>query len=443
MFKRKVYDELKIWKQECNGKRAILIEGARRIGKSTVVKEFAKNEYKSYILIDFSNANKEILSIFEDLPHLDMFFSRLQVETGIKLYKRNSVIVFDEVQLFPKARQAIKHLVADGRYDYIETGSLISIKKNVKDILIPSEERKIEMFPMDYEEFCDAMNLQYEYLKELYDKKISLGESTNRKLIRQIRLYMAIGGMPQVVDTYLQTLDFNEVDKVKKDIINLYKDDLMKIDKTGRLSKMYESIPSQLVSNKNKFSFGYGLEKKTKKDDERLFDLLDSKIIYICNNLVDISSSLSLYEDLTKFKLYLSDTGLFVTMLFNYDNENHSDIYKKLLSDKLDVNLGYLYENLVAQIIRSSKRKLYYYTFRKENSTHSYEIDFIVSNKNKVIPIEVKSRKINSHTSIDIFSKKYSKYVGQKYLVSTKDYFKKEDLVNIPIYYLPFLLNDL
>ena len=443
MFKRKVYDELKIWKQECNGKRAILIEGARRIGKSTVVKEFAKNEYKSYILIDFSNANKEILSIFEDLPHLDMFFSRLQVETGIKLYKRNSVIVFDEVQLFPKARQAIKHLVADGRYDYIETGSLISIKKNVKDILIPSEERKIEMFPMDYEEFCDAMNLQYEYLKELYDKKISLGESTNRKLIRQIRLYMAIGGMPQVVDTYLQTLDFNEVDKVKKDIINLYKDDLMKIDKTGRLSKMYESIPSQLVSNKNKFSFGYGLEKKTKKDDERLFDLLDSKIIYICNNLVDISSSLSLYEDLTKFKLYLSDTGLFVTMLFNYDNENHSDIYKELLSDKLDVNLGYLYENLVAQIIRSSKRKLYYYTFRKENSTHSYEIDFIVSNKNKVIPIEVKSRKINSHTSIDIFSKKYSKYVGQKYLVSTKDYFKKEDLVNIPIYYLPFLLNDL
>ncbi len=443
MFKRKVYDELKIWKQECNGERAILIEGARRIGKSTVVKEFAKNEYKSYILIDFSNANKEILSIFEDLPHLDMFFSRLQVETGIKLYKRNSVIVFDEVQLFPKARQAIKHLVADGRYDYIETGSLISIKKNVKDILIPSEERKIEMFPMDYEEFCDAMNLQYEYLKELYDKKISLGESTNRKLIRQIRLYMAIGGMPQVVDTYLQTLDFNEVDKVKKDIINLYKDDLMKIDKTGRLSKMYESIPSQLVSNKNKFSFGYGLEKKTKKDDERLFDLLDSKIIYICNNLVDISSSLSLYEDLTKFKLYLSDTGLFVTMLFNYDNENHSDIYKKLLSDKLDVNLGYLYENLVAQIIRSSKRKLYYYTFRKENSTHSYEIDFIVSNKNKVIPIEVKSRKINSHTSIDIFSKKYSKYVGQKYLVSTKDYFKKEDLVNIPIYYLPFLLNDL
>ena len=372
-----------------------------------------------------------------------MFFSRLQVETGIKLYKRNSVIVFDEVQLFPKARQAIKHLVADGRYDYIETGSLISIKKNVKDILIPSEERKIEMFPMDYEEFCDAMNLQYEYLKELYDKKISLGESTNRKLIRQIRLYMAIGGMPQVVDTYLQTLDFNEVDKVKKDIINLYKDDLMKIDKTGRLSKMYESIPSQLVANKNKFFFGYGLEKKTKKDDERLFDLLDSKIIYICNNLVDISSSLSLYKDLTKFKLYLSDTGLFVTMLFNYDNENHSDIYKKLLSDKLDVNLGYLYENLVAQIIRSSKIKLYYYTFRKENSTHSYEIDFIVSNKNKVIPIEVKSSKINSHTSIDIFSKKYSKYVGQKYLVSTKDYFKKEDLVNIPIYYLPFLLNDL
>ncbi len=443
MFKRKIYASLKKWKEESNGKTAVLIEGARRVGKSTVVKEFAKNEYKSFILIDFANVSKEVLSIFDDVANLELFFSRLQIETMTTLHERNSVIIFDEVQLFPKARQAIKYLVSDGKYDYIETGSLISIKKNVSNILIPSEEEKLEMFPLDYEEFCNAIGFNYSILNNLYNQKAPIGESTNRTLIRNIRLYMAIGGMPQAVDTYLKTKNFDKVDNIKRNIIQLYKDDLMKIDKSSRLSKIYESIPSQLVSKRNRFSFGSSLKRKVRKDDERLYDLIDSKIINCCYNLVDISPSLNANQDLTRYKLYVSDTGLFVTMLFNSDSRDHSDIYKKLLSDKLDINLGYLYENLVSQIIVSSNRKLFYYTFPKENSNHLYEIDFLLTSKAKIIPLEVKSRKINSHSSIDAFKTKYSKYINDKYLISSKDYFKVEDLINIPFYLLPILLDNL
>lgn len=443
MFKRKIYNELRRWKNESNGKTAVLIEGARRVGKSTVVKEFAKNEYESFVVIDFANTTKKILSIFDDVANLNLFFTRLQIETGVKLHQRKSVIVFDEVQLFPKARQAIKYLVADGRYDYIETGSLISIKKNVSNILIPSEERKLAMFPMDYEEFTDAIGLDYSILKSLYEQGLPIGESTNRTLIRNLRLYMAIGGMPQAVDVYLKEGDFSQIDSVKADIIGLYKDDLKKIDKSGRLSKMYETIPAQLVSKRNRFSFGYGLEKKVKKDDERLYDLLDSKIVNCCCSVLDVSPSLSLYEDLTKFKLYVGDTGLFVTMLFNSGNPDHNDIYGKLLSDKLDLNLGYLYENLVAQMIIGSKRQLHYFTFPKEGSNHFYEIDFLLSKGTKVVPLEVKSSKANSHSSLDAFKIKYSKYVDRRYLISSKDYFNKGDLTNIPFYLFPEFLENL
>lgn len=443
MFKRKIYEDIKKWKKYSDGKTALLIEGARRVGKSTITKEFAKNEYKSYIVIDFANVTKNILSIFEDISNLDLFFSRLQLETGITLYKRKSVIIFDEIQLFPKARQAIKYLVLDGRYDYIETGSLISIKKNVSSIVIPSEEYKIQMYPMDYEEFLDAIGYDHETLNNLYKQKIKIGESTNRTLIRNLRLYVAIGGMPQAVEAYVKDKNFDMVDSIKRGIINLYKDDLMKIDKSGRLSKMFESIPAQLVSKRNKFSFGYGLGKKNAKDDERLYDLIDSKIVNCCYRVVDIGPSLSLYEDLSNYKLYVADTGLFVTMLFNNNENDHSDIYKKLLSDKLDVNLGYLFENLVSQIIISSKKKLYYYVFNKENSTHSYEVDFLLTHNTKIIPLEIKSNKINSHNSLDVFKEKYSKYVNEKYLISQKDYFKKEDLINLPFYLLPFLLKEI
>lgn len=443
MFKRKAYDELKRWKEESHGKYAVLLEGARRVGKSTIVKEFAANEYRSFILVDFGKMTKEMLSVFEDIANLDLFFVRLQAVTNVDLYERESVIIFDEVQLYPKARQAIKYLVADGRYDYIETGSLISIKKNVDNILIPSEERKIEVCPMDYEEFCDAAGYSYSVLKKLYEYHGHIGDGSNRALIRNFRMYMAVGGMPQAVDAFVSKKNFNEIDNIKKDIIDLYKDDLRKIDKSGRLSKMYESIPAQLVAKKNRFSFGYGLGKKNAKDDERLFDLLDSKVINCCHNLLDISPSLSQYADFTKFKLYVGDTGLFVTMLFNASNQQHEDIYRKLLSDKLDLNLGYLYENVVAQMIKSSHRSLYYFTFPKENSAKDYEIDFLLENRGKVIPLEIRSRKINVHEAIDRLKDKYAKRLGQRYLVSCKDYFKDKDLVNLPYYLLPLLLENL
>lgn len=441
MFKRKAYAALKKWKTESNGKTAILLEGARRVGKSTIVREFAKNEYKSFILIDFANVSKNLLSVFDDLNNLDLFFMRLQVETNVTLFKRESAVVFDEVQLFPKARQAIKYLVADGRYDYIETGSLISIKKNIDGIVIPSEERKIEVFPMDYEEFCDAVGFDYANLGKLYELHHEIGQGTNRALIRNFRIYMAVGGMPQAVDAFINKKNFNEIDSIKRDIIDLYKDDLMKIDKSGRLSKMYETIPAQLVAKKNRFSFGYSLGKKSKKDDERLFDLLNSKTINCCYRVNDISSSLSLYTDLNNFKLYVGDTGLFVTMLFNSEDGSHEDIYKKLLSDKLSLNLGYLYENVVAQMIVSSRRDLYYFTFVEKKSEKRYEIDFLLSEKGKVVPLEVKSSKVKKHEFIEELSKKYSKFLGAKYLISDKDYSKEGNLINLPYYLLPFLLS--
>ncbi len=317
MFKRKAYDELKKWKKESNGSTAILLEGARRVGKSTIVKEFAKNEYKSFIFIDFAKTDKGFLSLFDDINKLDIFFLKLQTIFDTKLYPRNSVIIFDEVQLCPSARQAIKYLVEDGKYDYIETGSLISIKKNVSNIVIPSEETKIIVNPMDYEEFCLAVGYDYDLIRLMYETHQPAGEVTHKKLMQQFRNYLAVGGMPQAVEAFINGKTFTEINKIKKAIIELYKDDLKKIDKSGRTSKLYESIPSQLLSKKNKFSFRFALNSKLLKDDERLFDLLDSKIVNSCHDLLDISTSLNMYEDLSKFKLYVADTGLFVTMLLN------------------------------------------------------------------------------------------------------------------------------
>lgn len=444
MFKRKIYSDLIAWKNESNGTTALLIEGARRIGKSTVVESFAKNEYESYIMIDFSNANSNVLNIFDDITNLDLFFLRLQAEYNVKLIERKSAIVFDEVQLFPKARQAIKHLVKDSRYDYIETGSLISIKKNVKTILIPSEEQKISMFPMDFEEFCEAIGYDYSLLENLYKMNKPIGEATNRKLIRDFRIYMAVGGMPQAVEAYINKKSFNEIDQIKRNIIRLYSDDLRKIDPSGRLSRIYESVPAQLASSRNKFSLRQAIKsRKSSKDEERLFDLIDSKIINICNQVTEPSLSMNLSVDLTKYKFYLSDTGLFVTMLFNSDNKDHDDIYKKLLSDKLELNLGYLYENVAAQMIAASSRKLFYYMWPKPNSTHKYEIDFLVCSNNKVVPFEIKSSKIHNHESLDVFSKKYSSICGNKYIISLKDRRKEKDISLMPFYLLPMLLEEL
>lgn len=444
MFKRKVYEELLKWKKEWDGKYACLLEGARRVGKTTIAEEFARNEYESYILIDFSNVSKELLDVFDDISKLDRFFLRLQLYTGVELIERKSVIIFDEIQLFPKARQAIKHLVKDGRYDYIETGSLISIKKNVKDILIPSEEHKIHVYPMDYEEFMWAVGANPNVLSMAYRNNIELGNAANRNAMKDFRVYMAVGGMPQAVERYIVTNNFEAVDKVKREILELYYDDLKKIDDSGRITDMYKSVPSQLASKKKHYVITAATGKqKTRKDEERLFELIESGLVLPCYNVLNPSVSLSQTKDSACFKLYLSDIGLFTTMLFNDSQNGIADIYQKLLSDSIPADLGYLYENVVAQTIKVSGRELYYHTWRKEGSTHSFEIDFLITSKNKIIPIEVKSSAVKNHKSIDAFEKKYSQYVGERYLLSQKDVAKEGTLKYLPIYMTMFLLKDL
>lgn len=442
MFKRKVTDKLLQWKKAYNGKYAALLEGARRVGKTTIAESFAKQNYKSYIMIDFSNVSKDMLDVFEDISNLDIFFLRLQSLASVKLYERNSVIIFDEIQLMPKVRQAIKHLVKDGRYDYIETGSLISIKKNVKDILIPSEEVKINVYPLDYEEFCWACGKDYSIFKKIIDYKKPVGQATNRYLMRDFRIYMAIGGMPQAVEAYLEKKSFQEIDFIKKEIINLYEDDFRKIDPSGRISMIFDSIPSQLASHKNKFYLSKIIGKKvTTKDKELLFNLIDSKTVLICYNVNDPNIALNLTKDLDKFKLYILDIGLFTTMLFNDKNLVSENIYNKLLSNKLDANLGYLYENAVAQIIAANDRKLYYHTWYDKDKRSSYEVDFLTSDNNKIIPIEVKSSDVNNHSSINKFSNKYSSCISRRILFSQNDIGHDNMLELIPIYLAPVVIS--
>ena len=442
IFKRKIYNKLLEWKNKSNGKSAILVEGARRVGKSTIVEEFAKNEYKTYIKIDFSNVSKSIKSIFDDITNIDLFFLRLQAETKITLYNRESAIIFDEIQLFPQARQAIKHLVKDGRYDYIETGSLISIKKNVENILIPSEEYSINMYPMDYEEFLWAIgNDSYDIIRKIVETKRSLGDNINQKVMRDFRIYMAVGGMPQSVAQYIDKKNFQEIDEIKREIIKLYKDDFNKIDKSGRLSSIFEDIPSQLAIHTKRFYISQATgKKKTVKDEERLFNLIDSKTINICHNVSEISVSLSQSKIFDEYKLYVADTGLFITLLFNDESQINENIYRMLLSDKLPENLGYVYENIVSQMLVSAGHKLYYHTWPKRNSTHSYEIDFLIHNDIKIVPIEVKSSRIRPHESLDEISKKYKKRINKKWILSQHDIGSIDDIELWPIYCLPVLL---
>ena len=444
VFRRKLYDKLLEWKGTYAGKYAVLIEGARRVGKSTLVKEFARNEYKSYVLIDFSEASKDIKACFDDIADLDRFFLRIQAITGVQLVNRNSVIIFDEVQLFPRARQAIKYLVADGRYDYIETGSLISIKKNVKDILIPSEEMKLKLYPLDYEEFLWAIgNETYRLLKEFYDKKTAVGNSVNRKLMGDFRIYMAVGGMPQAVQAYLEKKSFREIDEVKRSIIHLYEDDFRKIDSSGLSSRIYRDVPSQLSHNKKRYVISSATGKKTQKRDlERLYDVIDSQTVLVSYNITEPDVSLSGTKDLDSYKLYTADTGLFVTLLFIDRPAAENILYEKLLSDKLPANLGYLYENVAAQMIATSGRELCYHTWLKEESTHYYEMDFLIGMKQKVVPIEIKSSATTAHKSIDVFCKRYSKISSRPYIFSQKDISNDGQTLFMPIYMMPFLLEE-
>ena len=440
-FKRKAYSKLLDWKKNYSDKYAVLLEGARRVGKSTIAETFARNEYKSYIMIDFSKTTDNILKCFDDIGNMNMFFLRLQAETGVTLYEHESLIIFDEVQLFPKARQAIKHLVFDGRYHYLETGSLISIKKNVKDILIPSEEMKIQVYPMDYEEFCEATGNNYDLLRQINDMGTAIGQSTNRKLMRDLRLYMAVGGMPQAIEAYVEGKNFSEIDQVKRQIISLYEEDFKKIDSSGRISALYHSIPAQLAKDPRKYRISTAIGKRTTlKTEELLYELIDSKTILPCFNSTDPRVSLADTKDFDSYKLYLSDTGLFVTLMFIDRPVTENDIYAKLLSDKLPSNLGYLYENLMAQMIVASGRELYYHTWKKKDSTHYYEVDFLISEGSKINAFEIKSSGTGKHESITEFSRKFSKNVKNIYLMSQKDIGKEENLQLKPFYLMPFLI---
>ena len=442
IFERKIYQKMLDWKKESQGQTALLIKGARRVGKSTIAENFAKKEYTSYILIDFSIASKEVHTLFRDLSDLNYLFLRLQLIYRVDLIERNSVIIFDEVQREPFARQAIKHLVKDGRYDYIEKGSLLSIKKNVNNIVIPSEETRLEMTPMDYEEFRWALGdkTTIPQLKKAFDGKISLGDDVNRRLMRDFRLYMLIGGMPQAVNEYIETNNFSKVDKVKRSILELYIDDFRKIDPTGRASLLFEAIPSELTKNASRYQVSSVLEKE--KPDRVLgiiAEMKDSMTVYTAYHANDPSAGMSLHEDIARYKLFVCDSGLFTTLAFMDKDFTENVIYEKLLSDKLDVDLGYLYENIVAQMLYANGNRLFYYTFPKENSTHKYEIDFLLSKRNKICPIEVKSSGYKVHASLDAFFEKFSAKIGNRYLIYTKDLRKEGEILCLPVYMTMFL----
>ena len=442
MFKRKIYDKLLEWKTESDGRTALLIEGARRVGKSTVVEEFAKNEYESYILIDFSRASKAVKELFEDISDLDYLFLQLQLQYKVDLHERRSLIIFDEVQQCPLARQAIKALVADHRYDYVETGSLISIKRNVKDILIPSEERKISMYPMDHEEFLWAVGdlTTIPLLKKVFDSGKPVGVQIHRKLMRDFRLYMLVGGMPQAVNEYIETNNFRKVDQIKRDILNLYEDDFKKIDPTGKLSSLFDAIPAQLNKNASRYQVSSVLNgERAENILESIAELKDSKTVLVSYHANDPNAGMSNNKDLGKFKLFLSDTGLFTTLMFKDRDFTENIIYEKLLNDKLSANLGYLYGNAVAQILTANGNALFYHTFMNESTRRNYEIDFILARKNKVCPIEVKSSGYKTHASLDAFSRKFSDRILDKYLIYTKDFAKDEDIFCLPIYLVQFL----
>ena len=442
LFKRKLYDKMLQWKQERDGKTALLIKGARRVGKSTLAEEFARREYESHILIDFTEASQEVKDLFDDISDLDNVLFQLQYHYNTRLTVRKSVIIFDEVQDCPKARQAIKKLVKDHRYDYIETGSLISIKKNTKNIRIPSEETRLELFPMDYEEFRWALGdtVTVEMLREAYEGRRPLGDGVTRKLMRDFRLYMLVGGMPQAVSEYIASNNLSAVDSVKREIIDLYADDFRKIDPTGKATRMFYAIPGQLSKNASRYQISSVIE-QGKKDrmEELLQNMEDSKVVLFSHHADDPNVGLSLHEDTGRYKMFLNDTGLFITLAFWDKDATENVIYQKLLNDKLPADLGYVYENAVAQILTAAGNKLFYYTWPTESGKHNYEVDFLLSRGVKLWPLEVKSSGYKTHASLDAFCDKFSSRIGERFLVYTKDYRKDGATILLPVFMTIFL----
>ena len=445
-MKRKIYEDILKWKKESNGKTALLIEGARRVGKSYIAEEFAKENYKSYILIDFSKAPKEVKELFDNyLDNLDYLFTYLSQYYGKKLYERESLFIFDEIQLCPRARGAIKHLVADGRYDYIETGSLISIKKNVKDILIPSEEEKIKMNPFDFEEFLWAMGNDtiMDFIRECYKKRKPLGQVLHRKAMDYFKEYMIVGGMPQAVGMYADTRDFEKVDKIKRNILNLYREDIRKYaeDLNLKVEQIFDTIPSQLQKHEKKFNISSLDENARYRNYEGAFYWLnDACLVNIAYNTTEPNIGLGQRIDSNALKCYMADTGLLLSMTFNERSIVNEQIYKKILFDKLSFNEGMLMENIVAQMLVSSGRKLYFFSRNeRDNAADTMEIDFLISkdlitSKHNIIPIEVKSGDRYTFTSLNKLNNKYKEYLAQGVILHTKDLREEEGVLYLPLY---------
>lgn len=449
-MRRKIYQDLLHWKEKSQGRSALLIEGARRIGKSYIVEQFAKNEYKSHIIIDFNDMDDELRSIFEQyLPHRDEFFLRLSLYYGIKLYERNTCIVFDEIQLYPKARAAIKYLVADGRFDYIETGSLVSIRRNVKDIVIPSEEHAIDMYPMDFEEFLWAMgeDMLMDFIRNQYEKKEPMG-SLHRKALDYFRQYMIIGGMPQAVASYVEHRDFEEVDGIKRDILRLYRNDISKYayEAETKVTSIFDDIPAQLQKHEKKFKLAsLGSKAKMRDYEDAFFWLDDARVINTCYNATEPSIGLRLNMERTTLKCYMGDTGLLISHAFDENALIEEQLYKKLILGKLEVNEGMLMENIVAQMLRANGHKLFFFSRSdRENAENRMEIDFLIRKRNvtsrhNICPLEVKSSTRFTFSSLNKFCKKYAEQLTSPIILYTGDVTQKESITCLPLYMTPLL----
>ncbi|MBD5503095.1 MAG: ATP-binding protein [Lachnospiraceae bacterium] len=445
-MKRKIYDRLLEWKEKDHGNCALLLDGARRVGKSYIAEQFGKNEYKSYLLIDFAHLPKEVKEIFEnDLNDFDLFFNKLAAYYRVVLYRRESLIIFDEVQRYPAARELIKYLVADGRYDYLETGSLISLRKNVENIVIPSEEEHVEMFPMDFEEFLWAMGDEttVAFLKECYEGLQPLGQAVHRRVMNDFRQYMLVGGMPQAVEAYINSKNFEESDRIKKRILTLYREDITKFAKgyEAKVLSIFDEMPSQLSKTEKKYKLA-NMEKGARfREYENAFMwLAEAMVVNNCYNATDPNVGLSMSGEYSTRKCYMGDTGLLVTHSFMDDKYTDNELYRDILLDKLHVNEGMLMENIVAQELRANGHKLYFYsrsdTDKRENNM---EIDFLIRHQRKICPVEVKSGAYRKHSSLDKFKSKFSGKIGQPYILYTKDIFVKENVVHLPIYMAMFL----
>ncbi len=440
-FRRKAYETLKQWKARSNGSSAMLVEGARRVGKSTLVREFAEKEYASCIIIDFTVATEDEKRLFDSLDDLDTFFRDMQVKFKTDLVRRESVIVFDEVQLFPRARQSVKHLVKDGRFDYIETGSLVSIKRNVKDIVIPSEEERMKLHPLDFEEFLWASgNNTFGLLQEYYERKGKIEDAVHHRMMKLYREYITVGGMPQAVSKYVEGGSYREIDEVKRSILNIYLDDFRKIEPGGKIGQLFKAIPSQLSSESYRYRVSSSIQDgRRDRDGDLIYDLEDSQTIQICRHVNDPKVGLELTVDLDCYKVYLEDTGLFVTLCF-YDKEfSENEIYDKLVSGRLSANLGYVYENAVAQALTAMGLKLYYHTFLKDDGKHRYEVDFITTVGDRVRPIEVKSSRVSDHRSLDVFISKKGLKLETPVVVSPSNLEMRDGILYLPVYMMQFL----